>query len=54
MAKRFAVPIFKWNWIHNTGSLNIHGTYVTANNLSHNDGVFFFASILKIVCYNNN
>ena len=36
-----------------TECLNIQGTYVTANNSTNNSVVFFFASNLKIVYYNN-
>ena len=36
------------------GSLNLHGTHVTANNSSDNNLVFFFVSDLKIVNYNDN
>ena len=36
-----------------TECLNIHGTYVTANNSTNNNVVFFFVSDLKIVYYNN-
>ena len=35
------------------GSLNIHGTHVTANNSTNNNVVFFFISDLKIVCYDS-
>ena len=36
--------------LEHIGCLNIHGTYVTANN-STNNNVFFFVSDLKIVYY---
>ena len=36
-----------------TGCLNIHGTHMTVNNFANNNVVFFFASALKIVYYNN-
>ena len=36
-----------------TDCLNIHGTHLTANNSIYNNAVFFFASDLKIIYYNN-
>ena len=37
----------------NTGYLNIHKSHVTANISSNNNVVFFLASDMKIVYYNN-
>ena len=36
------------------GSVNIHKGYVTANNSTNNNIVFFLVSDLKTVYYNNN
>ena len=35
------------------GYLNIHATYVIANNFTKNNIVFFFVSDFKIVYYDN-
>ena len=45
-------PIYIYIYIY-IGSLNIHGTHVTANNSNNNNAEFFFASDLKIVYYKN-